>query len=347
MKIVLILFLPLSIYAQVEIVPEKNSPLVGLRNQAFISSENAKPYWIGIGNNPIIHLDSSENYKVGIGTNYKKQGLIFTPWSFVERAKVHIRHEGGSGEFQNQKGPHLLLDEATADRSAAIRFRQSTILESSSPGGALYTYEPGARYWDVLGFANGVNTSFDNFRIKNSGNPHDLFELNGTGNMFLRGEGSTKLALLSSNTTGVIRVDMGETTGVPKGQIAYSLSTNHMEFKTNTATALELSDDGFVSIGSDAAAPNIKTWYGTITLSSTAGVTTNILLPSGLNKSDVLSIKVMVTNTLGNVVEANNDISDCALSWTLNNNTLSLKTDNIFSSLILGRQARVFVIYKD
>lgn len=334
-----------TVFGQIEIVPEK-STITPIKNQARIRSSENKPFWIGTGGSPTIHFDSSENHKIGIGVGHKSGGAAFSPTIFTEHAKVHIRHEGGPGsEFQNQKGPHLLLDEATAINPAVIRFRQSTLETSPTSAGA-ETMTPGARYWDIRGFANGSNPGNDEFRILNSGAAEDLLKISGYGDFTF--SASNPLLELKGSSTSLyphLSLEFGVSGQSNTGKIRYTTDGEVFEFYSGNVKTMTL-DNGYVGIGSDVEAPKIKTFFRTINMAIAGGVTTNMTgLPATEGK--ILSVDIMITNTNGIVVGADSKIDDSEFLWSINGTTLSLITTALNSSLIFGRTARVFITYQN
>ncbi|MGR3809767.1 hypothetical protein [Jiulongibacter sp. NS-SX5] len=286
--------------AQITFSPEEEK--IGVNKTAGVNTSGNKPFWLGTGNYPLIHLDSSQNHKVGIGVGYKSGPGITSPYTFSEHAKLHIRHEGGPGSsLQSQKGPHLLLDEATANGAASIRFRQST-LENSGPAGG-ETLVPGSRYWDLRGFANGANTDEDEFRLINSGSDRDILNIRGSGKFTLTGKGFTMMEIKAPTTMPLATLEFGTVDSLNSGRIMHFTDAGLMQFQTNNQVGLAL-EDGYAKIGSDSEAPKIKTWLGTATIADTTGYLTDFVgLPA--NPDKILDISVMLSySTIGSLTYA-------------------------------------------
>ena len=325
---------------------------------------SVEPYWIG-AKRPQFHFDTSANAKVGLGAHFALNQLPISETVFFEHAKLHIRHEGGPGsESQNQKGPHLLLDEATADNAAVIRFRQSTI-GPELMGTTNNTLKIGARSWDLRGFANGNTLASDEFRLINSGAQEDLITIDGDGNFKLSGESNTRLEIKGPGDNQPVKLEFGEVgTVANSGRIWYNTGTGVMQVFSEGAASLTIDNgrvgigsenpgdsklyvDGYSTLGDHTAAPKIKTWYGQAFLpSSHDGSTNHNILP--VAEGRILDVSIMVTNDNGVVVpEASIEETGSYFYYTIDGTTISLKTTTTTSSLVLGRLARIFVTYTD
>lgn len=327
---------------------------------------SAEPYWIG-AKRPQFHFDTSANAKVGLGTHFPLNQLPISETVFFEHAKLHVRHEGGPGsEFQSQKGPHLLLDEATADNAAVIRFRQS---EVEAGMGITNELTLGARSWDLRGFANGSTLASDEFRLVNSGAQEDLITIDGDGNFKLSGEGNTRLEIKGPSDNQPVKLEFGEVgMAANSGRIWYNTSTGVMQVFSNGVASLTIDEgrvgigsenpgdsklyvDGYSRLGDHGNAPKIKTWYGQAFLPSNFnGVTNHNILP--VNQSRILSVSIMVTNDEGLTVPPNffEESYDSYYYYTIDGTTISLYTDDaidVSSQDVLGKLARIFVTYTD
>jgi hypothetical protein len=161
----LLLLLAVEVNAQIEISPASQ---IALNYQpAAIKTLGKRPFWIGVDNLPNIYLDSSQTKKIGLSTFYR--GSSPSSMIFFNHAKFHIRHDASLSNNNEGRGPHLLLDEASLENAAVLRFRQSVILNSNPLfplGEQMLTVSP--RFWDVRGFANGTTKSQDWLRFVNS-----------------------------------------------------------------------------------------------------------------------------------------------------------------------------------
>ncbi|SOE23865.1 hypothetical protein SAMN06298216_4242 [Spirosomataceae bacterium TFI 002] len=333
--IIFLIFCTSEVFSQVYVGPEEIISPAMPKKQAKLTSSNNKPYWIGVGGYPHIHLDSSSNHKIGIGVGHKSGNTFLHQTIFTEHAKVHIRHEGGPGsDFQNQKGPHLLLDESTADNPAVIRFRQSTLETTPTSGGA-EKMTPGLRHWDIRAFANGESLGQDEFRILNSGATEDLVNIDGDGQFTFTGEGNTLMELKGpASSDNLIKFEFGKAGSTNGGKIWYNPINNRIQFLTGSKRSLEL-DDGLVKIGSDVKAPKIKTWFETVTTSTTAGVGLNYaFLPAPEDK--ILSVSCMITGEDG--------VTGQIYAFSIDGTTISFES---FGSNYLGKEIRMFVTYTE
>jgi hypothetical protein len=335
------LIIAFSATAQIEIKPAGS--LAGVPFTASINGDNNKPFWLGVGNYAHIYLDSSENHKVGIGT------AIRAPF-FNKRhnfhAKFHIRHAGGPSNTNLGAGPHLLLDEATSSSPAVIRFRQSTTTSTGSGSSLDETLVPGARYWDIRGFASSTSTTLEglgdylNFINSSSVHASSILSLRGgTGRVGINTENPlSRLHVIgdgrfSPTSTDDVQIILeGGVTG-QEGRINYNGNQRAMTLKTDDDIQGLKIDNGFVTIGSHSLAPEIKTWFNTITLSSVVGIST--VLPMPTEKDNILSINIMYNKNNGNAVELSN--------WELDNTTLFI--DNTETGAV-GKTVRVFVTYR-
>lgn len=362
----IILYIPLfSLQAQIEINPENKTSIP--ESEAHIKSDNI-PFWLGAGI-PQFHFDTSSNAKVGLGAWHKKNSTLLSPTEYFEHAKLHIRHEGGPGSnFQNQKGPHLLLDESTSDNPAVLRFRQSTITTDSSPTGEK-SVTPGARSWDLRGFANGASLGGDEFRLTNSGAAQDLVHISGNGDFTLSGDGNTRLEIKGPSDNQPTKLELGAVGESSNGgRLWYNSSTGEMQVFADGAVALTLDAgnvgigsvnpgssklyvDGYSTLGDHANTPKIKTWYDTANLPSDYNsVTNHNILP--VRAARILSISILVTNDDGQVVPPNffEESFDSYYYYTLDGTIISFYTDDSFdvsSQKVLGKTARIFVTYTD
>ncbi|KPM49801.1 hypothetical protein [Jiulongibacter sediminis] len=325
--------------AQITFSPEEEK--IGVNKTAGVNTSGNKPFWLGTGNYPLIHLDSSQNHKVGIGVGYKSGPGITSPYTFSEHAKLHIRHEGGPGSSsQSQKGPHLLLDEATANGAASIRFRQST-LETSGPAGG-ETLVPGSRYWDLRGFANGALIWDDEFRLINSAVSNDLLRVGGNGKFTFSGDGITTLEIKSKadNLTSVI--SFGSVDSLNTGNIRHFNTEGVTQFETKGKVALAL-DNGFAKIGSDPLAPKVKTWLGTGEIADASG---NLINFTGLpvDATKILDISVMLSRSI--TIEG---IGTFEQTYKLYNVSIlnNIVTVGPAGNDEIGEQVRVFVVYME
>lgn len=134
---------------------------------AAIKTVENKPFWIGVGDLPNMYFDSSLNRKITIGAFHRGNA----PFSrvYFHHAKFHIRHNASLSNNNEGRGPHLLLDEATLNNAAVLRFRQS-LVQNANPLFPLgeQTLTLGPRFWDIRGFANGDQKSQDWLRFVNS-----------------------------------------------------------------------------------------------------------------------------------------------------------------------------------
>lgn len=323
-------------YAQIQTLPEEITGLTTPKKQARMNTYSNKPFWIGTGGYPHIHFDSSDNHKIGIGVGHKSGGTVLSPLKFTEHAKVHIRHEGGSGsEFQNQKGPHLLLDEATSEYPAVVRFRQSTLETTGPGGGGAEIMTPGDRYWDIRGFANGATPSSDAFRIINSGLSEDMVNIDGNGDFKFEGVGNPRIQLKGPATAGFIGLELGVSgVGANGGKIWYYPINDEIQIFSGSDRTLSI-NNGFVKLGSNSSAPKIKTWLGTVTTSTTAGVGLNYgFLPATEDK--ILAISCMITGADG--------VTGQIYAFSIDGTTISFES---LGSNYLGKEIRMFVTYTE
>ncbi|MCP9768331.1 hypothetical protein EGI22_10435 [Lacihabitans sp. LS3-19] len=277
----------------------------------------------------MIHFDSSQYNKVGIGVGFKEENTNSSPYLFEEHAKLHIRHIGGTGSnVTNQKGPHLLLDEATADRVAVIRFRQSTIETNELGKNSLV---PGARYWDIRGFANSTSPIppwGDEMLFVNSGLDVPVLSLAGTasvginkqvpestlhvnGDALIQNEISpiSTLIVRGTSTSSIELGESGQTTGY--GEISYDMDSDALSIWTNKDKfGLKMKDNkvaiggnssfnpnstldvhGFTNLGENS--PKIKTELLNIIMPSAASATSVYsILP--VDASKIIRIEIIV-----------------------------------------------------
>ena len=323
------IFITFAASAQIETNSSGNNGL-GNPFTGSINGSNNRPFWIGVGGFAHIYLDSGSHHKVGIGTEVRAP-LFNKRHNF--HAKFHIRHTGGPSNTNLGAGPHLLLDEATANSPAVIRFRQSTTTSTGSGGMLDETLVPGARYWDIRGFANGGEVGSDNLKFINSGSLNDVLSLTGEGELTLTADFNPQLIIKNTFSTSLKKIEFGEV-GVTLngGRIWYS--NDNMDFYANSKRSLKLNNDGYVTVGSHSKAPAIKTWFDTVTLSTAVGISSSLAMPT--EKDDILSINIMYNKNNGNAVELSN--------WELDNTTLFI--DNTETGAV-GKTVRVFVTFRE
>ncbi|HLO45259.1 MAG TPA: hypothetical protein VK175_13070 [Leadbetterella sp.] len=324
------IFITFAASAQIETNPSGNNGL-GNPFTGSINGTNNKPFWIGVGGFAHIYLDSGAFHKVGIGTEVRAP-LFAKKHNF--HAKLHVRHDGGLGNGNSGAGPHLLLDEATANSPAILRFRQSTTTSTGTGATLDETLVSGVRYWDIRGFANGGSVSNDNLRFVNSGNNEDVISLTGDGKLTLTSPTSSKLILktgfVPASTTGIEFGVVGDLSN--GGGITYS-NNSRMDFRSGGITSLRLNSLGYVEIGSDPKVPAIKTWFEDVTLSGTLGTVTTLTMPAP--QDEILSVNIMYNQNNNNVSELSN--------WVIDNTLL--KIENTEPGAV-GKTVRVFVMYR-
>lgn len=321
--IVLAFFTKFSV-AQIELNPSGSKN--GSTYSANLDGIGNRPYWLGVGGYPHIYLDSSVFHKVGLGTS------LIAPNSTRNHnyhAKLHIRHSGGLVSNQNNSaGPHLLLDEATSNFPAVLRFRQS-IISSTGIGPTLNeTLVPSARYWDIRGFANAINSNNDIMTFYNSGNSHDTFSLSANGEMTLTNSSSPKLVLKYNSYNNSSKIEFGEIgQSINEGRIWYV--DRNLEFYSNSIKGLSIGPHGHVSIGSDPLAPKIKTWLNTINLPLSPGMAVLQLPTLGVN---IISVNITVRKDNNEIV----GITD----WVINNSQ-----DLVIPTTISGTGGQTATVY--
>lgn len=377
-----------SSYSQIQTSPEKLLNVNFPWQQASITTSNNKPFWLGTGEVPSIHLDSNQHHKVGIGVGFKSHTNPLSAYIFEEHAKLHIRHEGGVANLNtSNKGPQLLLDEATADKSAILRFRQSTIVSDETGN---YSMLPGARYWDIRGFANSTNPVIpwgDELLFINSGLPDPIMTLAGNGALginkqaperslhvngdaLIQNELGTKSTVLVRGTS-TAALQLGQTnltTGY--GEISYdnasdaiTINTNQNDFGLkiidnkvaiggssafNPSSALDV--HGFSSLGEFA--PKIKMQELSLTMPAANGVTTvyNIL---PVDASKILNIKIIVEDnevSPSDFYTADGFVPGARFTYKMTGTSLIITTlgqDVALSAFIGGDTAKVFITFKE
>lgn len=327
--------------AQIEIKPAGS--IVGVPFTGSINGENNKPFWLGVGGFAHIYLDSSTHHKIGIGTEIRAP---FFQKKHNFHAKFHIRHAGGPSNTNLGAGPHLLVDEATANSPAVIRFRQSTTTSTGSGTTLDETLVSGARYWDIRGYANSNNPTFEglgdylNFINSSSVHTAPILSLRGfTGRIGVNTENpqSTLHVIgdgrFSPVSSGNVQIILDGASTAEEARITYNGNTKAMTLETdNNIQGLKI-DDGFVTIGSHSHAPAIQTWFNTVSLSNTSGIVTTLTMPAPQN--DILSVNIMYNQNNNNVSELKN--------WVIDNTLLRIENTEPGA---IGKNVRVFVTYR-
>jgi hypothetical protein len=380
-------FISIFSFGQIQIDPETSSVDPLPNRQAKIKSSDNKPYWIGTGGYPHFHLDSSGNHKVGIGVGFKSTNTPFSPLSFTEHAKVHIRHEGGTGNLkQGSKGPQLLLDESTADHSAVLRFRQSTI---ATDGEGFNEIIPGARYWDIRGFANSTSPVIpwgDELLFINSALINPVLSIAGTGaigvnkqvpertlhvngNSLIQSEDFPNTTFeIKSNENSLLQFgEVGLTTGF--GEIKYetesdamTISTNGGEFGVkikdnklavggstsfNPTSALDV--HGYTQLGESA--PKIKMETLNIVFPGSNNAALNYTLP--VDASKIIHLEIIVEDndvSPSKYYSASSFFPGARFQFVMQGTTLTittLGTDAVLSSLIGFDPAKVMITHME
>ncbi|KPM47680.1 hypothetical protein [Jiulongibacter sediminis] len=360
-------FVTSSLKAQIQIQPDDVQELQegDFDITAGINSTSNRPYWIGVSSYPHLYLGSGTHHKVGIGVGLPQHGYPGAPQHFDVHAKLHVRHDGGTGsDSPTVKGPHLLLDETNPSENAILRFRQSENISNLYNGSDI---SPGRSWWDLRGYANGSSLGQDEFRLINKDASEDLFNISGDGNFKFTGESITHFELKAHPGNNPIKLEFGEVGTVSNGgRLWYNNSNGVMQVFAGGAASLVLDAgnvgvgsvnpgdsklyvDGYSTLGDHAQAPKIKTWYGEAYLpNSSNGVTNHSILP--VDGGRILSCSVMVTNDKGEVVPPNLDleIEDSYYYYKIDGTTISLFTTAYnFSWAVQGNLARIFITYTD
>ncbi|SOE23864.1 hypothetical protein SAMN06298216_4241 [Spirosomataceae bacterium TFI 002] len=382
-----LLFSSISTFGQIEIEAEKKAMEPLPNRQAKIKSSDNKPFWIGTGGHAHIHLDSSSNHKVGIGVGVNSTSNPAAPIGFTEHAKLHIRHKGGVGsQLQASKGPHLLLDEATANRSAILRFRQSTI-ESDEDG--LNQMVPGARYWDIRGFANSTNPVVpwgDELLFINSGLELPVLSIAGTGAIGINKQvperslhvnggaliqndlfADSKLEIKASSFAILELGEKGSNLGY--GEIKYEIGSDAMIFNTDGGDfGIKIKDNklavggntsfnptstldvhGYSQLGESA--PKIKMEELSIVMPPANSVAQSYTLP--VDASKILNLVVVVEDDDAIPVRyytAASFYAGARFSYYFTGTSLIITTfgqDPALSGFIGNDPAKVFITYKE
>lgn len=374
-----LLLFSFGLSAQISIQPEEPLLNEAIRS-ARINSSNNKPFWIGTGSYANINLDSSTYHKVGIGTQYD---FNLGSRKFVNHAKLHIRHIGSTGsEFNTQAGPHLLLDEGTSDRSAVVRFRQS-IIEDADPikPGIQETITPGARYWDIRGFANSDNPSpglGDFLNFVHSGQTEPVMSLRGgsgrvgigtenplnklhvAGDARIKPESGSDAILYLDALFGAIHMGFSGSAGkiinnevsnsmlfyTDDDQFAMHLSTGKVKLGSDGTPSSTLHVDGFTKLGDNA--PKIKMFEITGTLASLENTEIfEIGLP--FSQTQLIGIQATAdTDNFGRVPPNTTELCDCLFTIRVESNAAFLKVYNSAKSTeVFNRNFRALFTYKE
>jgi hypothetical protein len=373
--------------AQIQIEPEEPYVQSADQFQAHINTIKKKPFYLGTGFYPSFHLDSSSQNKIGIGVGYRYSTILPSPWVFEEHAKLHIRHRSGLGNTAtSQRGPHLVLDESTADNPAILRFRQSTI----ETVGDLNVLQPGLQYWDIRGFANanlaepgwGDELLFINSAIAvpvlsltgyswvgiNKQVPERTLHVNGDG--LFQNELLSKSTVLirGVNTSSVQFGESGSTSGF--GEINYDMASDAMSFLTNNGDfGLKIMDNkvaiggavsfnpsasldvhGFTSLGENA--PKIKMVELSFIMPAANSVTEAFdILP--VDASKILHLSIIVENddvSPSVFFTADGFVPGARFTYSYSGTTILVTTlgqDAALSGFIGNDPAKVFITYKE
>jgi hypothetical protein len=151
--------------------------------------------------------------------------------------------------------------------------------------------------------------------------------------MTLTADNNPQIIIKNTSASSLKKIEFGEV-GIASngGRIWYS--NNNMDFYANGIRSLKLNNQGFVRVGSDASAPEIKTWFNTVDMPNLVIQPGLLTLPA--DEENILSVKIMYTQSNGTVSEVSAwDITSASVLGIVNN------------ASIAGRTLRVFVIYKN
>lgn len=273
----------------------------------------------------LVDLDSSGHFSVGVNTNFQIRDVAGNTSPVTIQAgtpsnTLYIKSDGNIGIGTSSPSEELHIQST----SPGVRLQDSdgtnTFGRTHFSGSSLYFYSRnntsnGNFIW--AGSNGTANTEF--MRINSDGNlgigtgsPDDLLHIfNSSGDANLQIEststGGDARLKLKANSTGVSQIRFEDEADANVGLLTYSHSNNSMQFRTNDAERMRITNGGDVGIGTDLPTEKLDV-NGNVNITGDLTATGETTLDTGLTgflRADSGVVSTGTIDTIENNTTAN------------------------------------------